>query len=257
LYLGSVAPDTEGAAAPADPGDSATDDDNNQSLNDEEGVTFFDRDDEPNTISVSATVTGTNNTGADARVCAWLDGGNDGAVSDTFEGSERVCADVIYDGVDCTTTGDTSAYTFSCVLAFPHGFTAVTSTYARVRLAPVSVLSLQSYGASANGEVNDFELGLEPTAVVIGDVALEAHRVDDFIYRLISADAARAMLAGFDADLAEQLANDPAALADALNGYLDPDGDGQVAVLTWETLSERGTIGFYVDRKTVSDTTWN
>ncbi|MCP3849673.1 MAG: hypothetical protein GY694_05475, partial [Gammaproteobacteria bacterium] len=215
-------------------------------------------DDASNAISVSATVTGTNNTNADAQVCAWLDGGNDGTVGATFDGNERVCADVSFTGGDCSTTsGAASAYTFSCVLAFPHDFTGSISTFARVRLAPTSVLSLQSYGVKANGEVEDYELNLDPTSAVIGDVALEAHRVDDFIYRLISADAARAMLAGFDADLAEQLANDPAALADALNGYLDPDGDGQVAVLTWETLSERGTIGFYVDRKTVSDTTWN
>ena len=34
----------------------------------------------------------------------------------------------------------------------------------------------------------------------------------------------------------------------ALVQFLDPDGDGQVAVLHWDTLEERGTIGFYVER---------
>ncbi len=34
----------------------------------------------------------------------------------------------------------------------------------------------------------------------------------------------------------------------ALAAYLDPDGDGIVAVLHWETLNEIGTIGFYVER---------
>ncbi len=259
LYLGSIVPDAEASAAP---GANATLDDTTVT-DDEEGASFFTSSSGGSRLSVGVTVTGTNNTGNDARACVWLDGGVDGVdplvdyVDGLFGGSERVCADVVYNGGDCTTTGDASAYTFSCVIEFPHRFTTAGSTFARVRLAPTSVLSLQSYGASANGEVEDYELDLDPTSVVMGDVALEAHRVDDFIYRLISADAARAMLAGFNADLAEQLANDPAALADALNDYLDPDGDGQVAVLTWETLSERGTIGFFVDRKAVGDTAWN
>ncbi|NLI46786.1 MAG: hypothetical protein GX414_06735 [Acidobacteria bacterium] len=37
-------------------------------------------------------------------------------------------------------------------------------------------------------------------------------------------------------------------------GYLDPDGDGRVVVFRWETLEERGAIGFYADRLT--DGTW-
>ena len=38
-------------------------------------------------------------------------------------------------------------------------------------------------------------------------------------------------------------------LLSALSTYLDPDGDGQVAVFRWDTLEERGTIGFYVERR--------
>ncbi|HFD88295.1 MAG TPA: hypothetical protein ENJ35_11555 [Gammaproteobacteria bacterium] len=39
-------------------------------------------------------------------------------------------------------------------------------------------------------------------------------------------------------------------LLDELRSYLDPDGDGQVAVFHWETLEERGTIGFFAERRT-------
>jgi len=35
----------------------------------------------------------------------------------------------------------------------------------------------------------------------------------------------------------------------ALLDFLDPDLDGQVAVLRWDTLEERGTIGFFVERQ--------
>ncbi|MCP3879096.1 MAG: hypothetical protein GY701_12010, partial [Sulfitobacter sp.] len=172
LHLGTVAPDTEAAAAP---GAAATLDDTTGTA-DEEGVTFFTNTSGGGHLTVGVTVTGTNNTSADARACAWLDGGYDGTVGDTFGGTERVCADVSFTGSDCTiTSGVLSAYTFSCVMAFPHRFTAATSTFARVRLAPVSVLSLQAYGVTSNGEVNDFDLDLDPTSAVIGDVALEAH----------------------------------------------------------------------------------
>jgi len=42
---------------------------------------------------------------------------------------------------------------------------------------------------------------------------------------------------------------DRAAIEAALYSYLDPDGDGQLAILRWDTLEERGTIGFYIDRR--------
>jgi hypothetical protein len=77
--------------------------------------------------------------------------------------------------------------------------------------------------------------------------------VNGLIGDLLDADAAYSMLAGFDPELAARLADDPGALAEALRRYLDPDGDGQVALFEWQTLMERGTIGFYVDRKTDTD----
>ena len=47
------------------------------------------------------------------------------------------------------------------------------------------------------------------------------------------------------------------ALLAALRQYLDPDGDGQVALLRWDTLEERGTIGFYVDRQDAESRIWS
>lgn len=41
----------------------------------------------------------------------------------------------------------------------------------------------------------------------------------------------------------------------ALQQYLDPDQDSRVVVLHWDTLEERGTVGFYVERRN-SDMTW-
>jgi hypothetical protein len=58
------------------------------------------------------------------------------------------------------------------------------------------------------------------------------------------------LLASFDPERAAQLAGaDRTALLAALGGYLDPDGDGRVALLHWQTLEERGTIGFYTERR--------
>ncbi len=42
----------------------------------------------------------------------------------------------------------------------------------------------------------------------------------------------------------------------ALANYLDPDGDGFVAVVKWETLQEHGTIGFYVERREPGNNSW-
>ncbi|MCP4008941.1 MAG: hypothetical protein GY726_05435, partial [Proteobacteria bacterium] len=44
-------------------------------------------------------------------------------------------------------------------------------------------------------------------------------------------------------------ANDREAILAALTQFLDSDGDGQVAIIAWQTLEERGTIGFYVERQ--------
>jgi hypothetical protein len=59
------------------------------------------------------------------------------------------------------------------------------------------------------------------------------------------------LLTTWDSGIAANLAGDskPVILA-AIISYLDPDGDGNVALFSWETLEQRGTVGFYVDRLT-------
>ena len=39
----------------------------------------------------------------------------------------------------------------------------------------------------------------------------------------------------------------------AITDYLDPDGDALVVLLRWETLEERGTVGFYAERRQGGD----
>ncbi|MCU0290564.1 MAG: DUF11 domain-containing protein, partial [Thermoanaerobaculaceae bacterium] len=95
--------------------------------------------------------------------------------------------------------------------------------------------------------------GEKPTAVAMGQVELVALKVAEFM------DGVGA--AGLDRDglLGLLRAWDPAAagsleratreeLLAALTAYLDPDRDGHVVVLRWETLEERGTVGFFAER---------
>ncbi len=78
-------------------------------------------------------------------------------------------------------------------------------------------------------------------------------RVIDFLEGLnveqMDTAALSALLSAWDAEAAAAAGSDRAALLQALSQYLDPNADGQVAVLFWDTLEERGTIGFYVERK--------
>jgi hypothetical protein len=88
----------------------------------------------------------------------------------------------------------------------------------------------------------------------MGSVDLEAESVSGFIEGLDTEAMSDAelldLLAAWDPSAAEALAGaDRRAILDALRAYLDPDGDGQVAVLRWDTLEQHGTIGFYVDRR--------
>ena len=54
-----------------------------------------------------------------------------------------------------------------------------------------------------------------------------------------------ALLTAWDPNLAATLADaDSQTLLEALANFVDPDGDGQMAVIRWDTLEERGTIGF-------------
>ncbi len=77
-------------------------------------------------------------------------------------------------------------------------------------------------------KIDKAEADVDPTAVTIGKVGLKTVPVSDFL-------------------------PDPSG-AEALS-RLDPDADGRVPVVFWNTLSERGTIGFYVQRRRL-DGSW-
>ncbi len=95
--------------------------------------------------------------------------------------------------------------------------------------------------------------GVNPTAVTMGNVELVSINVSNFLggINVPALDTAGLLnlLRAWDPDAAEGLEGarrDP--LLAALSAYLDPDGDGQIVVLRWETLEERGTVGFYAER---------
>ena len=96
-----------------------------------------------------------------------------------------------------------------------------------------------------------------PTAVVLGDVDLVTASIDEVLGGLGAADmplqSLRGLLAAWDPDAAAALAaaggTGRGALLDALRRYLDPRGEGRVVVFRWETLEERGTVGFFVERR--------
>ncbi|HOB51590.1 MAG TPA: hypothetical protein PK176_12535 [Acidobacteriota bacterium] len=100
--------------------------------------------------------------------------------------------------------------------------------------------------------------GQNPTAVVIGRVALGYARVTDFLRSIgvpeIGIAELQNILRVWAPDSPAGESTDRQELLDALMAYLDPDGDGRVVVFRWETLEERGAIGFYADRLT--DGTW-
>jgi hypothetical protein len=86
-------------------------------------------------------------------------------------------------------------------------------------------------GANGGGtnQAGTISIDYIPTIVVIDRVSLSARPVGDVLAALGSAGETAV--------------------------EFDPDGDGFAAVLEWETLEERGTIGFYVERE-LADGQW-
>jgi hypothetical protein len=99
-----------------------------------------------------------------------------------------------------------------------------------------------------------------PTDASIGKVSLSHVSVADVLDSLAQESNAPELLLNLLASMNPQLAS---SLADAeiglvlaaLTRELDPDGDGLVVLLAWETLEERGTVGFYAERQG-EDTSW-
>ena len=92
-----------------------------------------------------------------------------------------------------------------------------------------------------------------PTAVVMGRVDLTAVYVSDFLDGIGAYESGQkdllAILQIWDPVAANGLSDAGSReILQALNNYLDPDGDNTVVVFRWETLEERGTIGFFAER---------
>ena len=92
-----------------------------------------------------------------------------------------------------------------------------------------------------------------PTAVVMGRVDLTAVYVSEFLDGIGAYESGQkdllAILQTWDPVAANGLSNAGSReILQALNTYLDPDGDNTVVVFRWETLEERGTIGFFAER---------
>jgi hypothetical protein len=140
----------------------------------------------------------------------------------------------------------------SIAVAVPAG-TADGFYYARVRMHTGTGGGIAPDAAVGNGEVEDYLIIIgNPTAVTLGKVDLNAVSVDDFLNELganqVDDAALLAILKAWDPELAASVGAGRDAILAALMQYLDPDGDGLVAVLHWDTLEERGTAGFYVER---------
>ncbi len=253
LFIGSV-PDPDSANQP---NANATGDDSDTQGDDEDGVNFRSP---PNGFhsEIFADVDVVNNTGDDAFLCAWLDrwdsvgtAGGSFTASDTPDGLLGPCATIPDDGTN------TNTFTFFWgPLEDAIGF-----TYARFRLCTTLSECNSPAGVASDGEVEDYRINFNfTTAVIIGDVELSSIAVSDFLAQIGVGDMSRSellsLLEVWDPQAAAALVDaDAASIVDALIAFLDPDGDGQVALFQWETLEEMGTIGFYAERQN-EDGSW-
>ena len=215
---------------------------------DESGVAF--RASKGPDYSIFADVTVTNKTGGAVQVCGWLDvpDGTDGS----FQSSDGDCKTV--NGTNCTDQGNDQ---YLCTFQWDNLPTDQQyTTYARFRVSSDPNLSVNaSSGALRDGEVEGYQVQFDfrPTAVTIGAVRLRAVPLREFLNSLDQAQLAR-WLQSWAPSIGEGW--DRASLVQALLPYLDPDGDGQLALLSWDTLEERGTLGFYVERRPVGTSRW-
>ncbi len=244
LYIGSAPPDADSQTQ----GDNGLGDDSDGN-DDEDGVVFR----SPgggDKAEVYADVSVANTTDGSVYLCAWLDRWNSsGTPGNSFDGGDisttpaQVCQPVANG---------------SHLVTFHWGGLpeATGDTYARFRLCSTENECNTPAGDASDGEVEDYPIAFDfrPTLVTIGQVDLEARNVGEFLAGLgvdqMDTSTLMALLAAWDPDTASLFAGaGRRAILDALADYLDPDVDGQVAVLAWDTLEERGTIGFYVDRR--------
>lgn len=93
-----------------------------------------------------------------------------------------------------------------------------------------------------------------PTWVSVGDVQLGSIGINELLNTLriegLSRDQLLRLLANWSPAPADSLRNaDLPTILTAIENYLDPDGDGNVALLQWKTFVQQGTVGFYIERE--------
>ena len=246
LKIGSVVdfePSGLGSAGDAT-GDDTTVSTNPGAGNDEDGVVF--QLVPGDSSKMRATVTYVNPTGGNVNLCGWLDVNNNGS----YDSSEGVCNSVGASGsVNMEWSGLSTSGSYT--------------VYARFRITSDALTTANASGTTVtDGEAQAYKLNVDPTAVTIGKVELIVEPVDDFLngLNIEQMDDAElyALLKTWDAAGAALLVDaDRETLLRALLKYLDPDADGQLAVLAWDTLEERGTIGFYVERRDSENDNWS
>ncbi len=258
LKIGTVDVDSE-ADAFYDSDTVSTDTDEHTGTNDEsgEGVALRRQALTPGgTFTVDVTVT--NTTGSAAYVTGYIDWRVSGT-SNAFDTIDTTTNTYVVDAGEQSDTqsipsGGTATVTLTWTIPAGFSVTGDFTSYLRLRLSTNQAQTQLARGGAADGEVEDYKIIIGPTAVRIGKVELKAVAVTDFLNELgvaiMDSQALQELLATWDEDAAAALADaDRNSLLRALQTFLDPDGDGQVAVLSWETLEERGTIGFYVQRQ--------
>lgn len=243
-YIGTIEGDIEPGTQETVAADG--DDTNDTSItgagDDEDGVTFRSPSGTGQTIFADAVVN--NPTALPVTICGWLDVPSGGTVDGVFNAGDGSC--------QLAASGETTMTFQWSGLPTDQAYT----TYARFRVSSDALTSANAAGDANNGEVEDYRVlfDFQPTVVTIGQVNLAAVAVDDFFTGLntdqMDDASLYALLETWDPEQAARLADaDRTEIMQALRTYLDPDGDGQVAVLRWDTLEERGTVGFYVERR--------
>ena len=237
-YIGVLRGDDEASSQ----SNAAADGDDTDGNDDESGVTF--RSPAGSGQSIFADVVVNNSSGSAVTVCGWLDVPSGGAVDGVFDPADGSCQ---------TAAAGVTTQIFQWS-GLPNDMSY--TTYARFRVSSVALTSSDATGTATDGEVEDYRIAFDftPTAVTIGQVSLEATTVAGFLAGLsieqMDTMSLLAILKAWDPALVATLVNtEREIILQALQDYLDPDEDGQVAVLKWDTLEERGTIGFYVDRR--------
>ena len=163
-----------------------------------------------------------NDTGGDVYACAWLDRWDGtGTPGGSFDAGDRANSPTQF----CQTVPDNGG-TATTTTFYWNGLPEASGhTYARFRVCANLAECQHPTGDATGGEVEDYRIDFDfnPTLAVIDNF-----RVNVMDSRAVS----------------------------EITGLANNVQDKPVAVVQWDTAQEHGTVGFYVERKTINDTTW-